>query len=239
LLGLIAGLSGMQSSRHNFSIHSGERQTGSTLAEIRRDHKLRYDFAIDYIKRKQSFEHRPFGLDLFCGNGYGTSMIASELQCIILGIDGSEEAVTFANSHFAHSGTYYTHKIFPFRLPRNTFDFITCYESLEHVQEDVYLLEQLNASLKYNGWLFLSTPNRCCLPLQKDFHKFHFKHYTMQEVTAMVNEVGEYRLATWLGQDLYQLNGAKSIGVLPDSQMELHERQEGQLLIYAFKKVKP
>jgi hypothetical protein len=61
----------------------------------------------------------------------------------------------------------------------------------------------------------------------------------MQEVKAMVNEVGEYRLATWLGQDLYQLNGAKSIGVLPDSQMELHERQEGQLLIYAFKKVKP
>jgi 2-polyprenyl-3-methyl-5-hydroxy-6-metoxy-1,4-benzoquinol methylase len=223
--------------QRDFSLKSGERQTGTTLAEIRYDHKARYDYAIEYIKNCRLIQHRAFGLDIFCGTGYGTSMIAAELSCNMLGIDGSGEAVAFANRHYAQDGTYYAQKMFPFSLPRKTFDFITCYESLEHVQDDAFLIEQLDTALKVNGLLFLSTPNERCLPLQIDFHKFHYSHYTLQEVVGMINKLGEYHLVTWLGQDLYKLDGGKCTGILADHKMDLHEHEEGQLMIYVFKKM--
>lgn len=234
---IVNGQIGVQSVQNNFSLESGERQTGTTLTEIRHDHKIRYNYAINYIKNIHSFKHQTFGLDIFCGTGYGTYMIASELSCSMLGIDGSAEAIDFANCHYAQDGTYYTYKKFPFRLPCNTFDFITCYESLEHVDDDTNLMQQLNASLKSNGLLFLSTPNERSLPLQRNFHKFHYKHYAMEEVINLINGVGEYKLISWFGQNLYELDGGKSIGKLSDNQMDLHELQEGQLLIFVFKKL--
>ena len=227
----------VQSAQHNFSLESGERQTGITLAEIRHDHKVRYNYVINYIKNNHLFKHNTFGLDIFCGTGYGTYMIASELSCNMLGIDGSDEAISFANCNYGQNGTYYSFKMFPFNLPCNTFDFITCYESLEHLENGAFLMEQLNASLKSNGFLFLSTPNENCFPFRKNFNKFHFKHYTMEEVVTLINEVGEYKLITWFGQNLYELNRGKNISNLSDSEMDLHELKEGQLLIFVFRKM--
>jgi hypothetical protein len=52
----------------------------------------------------------------------------------------------------------------------------------------------------------------------------------------LINDVGEYKLVTWLGQDLYELSDGKCMGNLPEIQMDLHESQEGQLMIYVLKK---
>ena len=223
--------------QHDFSLESGERQTGTKLESIRYDHRVRYDFTINYINQASAREAKMFGLDIFCGTGYGTYMLATQLSCAMLGLDGSKDAISFANKHYSNKKALYSHKPFPFWLPCNTFDFITCYESLEHIKNGAQLMEQLNASLKANGFLFLSTPNERFFPLRKNFNKFHYKHYTMEEVMTLINEVGEYKLVTWLGQNLYELNGGKSIGNLSDHQMDLHELQEGQLLIYVFKKM--
>jgi hypothetical protein len=54
---------------------------------------------------------------------------------------------------------------------------------------------------------------------------------------TLIKGLGDYKLITWLGQDLYKLKGGKSIGSLADHQMELHEMQEGQLMIYVFQKM--
>jgi hypothetical protein len=59
----------------------------------------------------------------------------------------------------------------------------------------------------------------------------------MEEVMALISEAGEYKLITWFGQNLYELNGGKRIGNLSDHQMDLHELQEGQFMIYVFKKM--
>jgi len=223
--------------QHDFSLESGERQTGTKLESIRYDHRVRYDFTINYLNQGLTGEAKMFGLDIFCGTGYGTYMLATQLSCAMLGLDGSKDAISFANKHYSNKKALYSHKLFPFCLPDNMFDFITCYESLEHIKDDAQLIEQLNASLKANGFLFLSTPNERCFPLRKNFNKFHYKHYTMEEVMKLIKEVGEYELITWLGQNLYELNGGKSIGNLSDHQMDLHELQEGQLLNYVFNKL--
>jgi 2-polyprenyl-3-methyl-5-hydroxy-6-metoxy-1,4-benzoquinol methylase len=222
---------------HDFSLESGERQTATKLESIRHDHRVRYDFAIKFLNNVDTGEKKMFGLDIFCGTGYGTYMVATQLSCTMLGLDGSKEAILFANQHYTNKNVLYSHKLFPFCLPNNTFDFITCYESLEHVKNSAQLIEQLNTSLKSNGFLFLSTPNERCFPLCKNFNKFHYRHYTNEEVMTLIKGLGDYKLITWLGQDLYKLKGGKSIGSLADHQMELHEMQEGQLMIYVFQKM--
>ena len=58
----------------------------------------------------------------------------------------------------------------------------------------------------------------------------------MEEVINLLNDVGDYKLITWLGQNLYELNGENSIATLLDHQMELNELQEGQFLVSVFKK---
>ena len=234
---LLAGPGGGQSVSDNFSLNSGERQTGATLAEIRHDHKVRYNFALNFLKQNDQMKHPGFGLDLFCGTGYGTYMVASALSCSMLGIDGSAEAITFANCNYAQDGTYYSYKEFPFTLPLNTFDFIICYESLEHVNDSQLLMQQLHSSLKDDGYLFLSIPNEKCFPFRKNFNPFHFKHYTMEEVMALIRSAGHYELLTWFGQDLYEIKDGKSLGPLKDHQMELHEMHEGQIVIYVLKKM--
>lgn len=223
--------------QHDFSLNSGERQAANTLEGIRKDHKVRYDFTIDYLKQQQLCDNKVLGLDLFCGTGYGTYMIASELSYPMLGIDGSEEAISFANSYYSKPNIFYSYKMFPFNLPNNIFNFIICYESIEHVQNAKFLLVQLALSLKNNGYLFLSTPNENSLPFHKNFHKFHYKHYTMEELMSMVKESGAFELKTWLGQNLYSLKDGIMQNNLPDHEMNLQEKQEGQLLIYVFKKV--
>lgn len=224
------------SGERDFSLKSGERQTGVTLDDIRYDHKVRYQFAIDCMKKKHLQKQVRFGLDLFCGTGYGAYMLSTGLSCAMLGIDGSADAISFANSRYFGEATLYSHKEFPFRLPCHTFDLITCYESLEHVEDGPLLVKQLVASLKKGGYLFLSTPNEKRFPLRKNFNKFHYKHYTIDELSTMVDDAGELELITWLGQNLYILCDGKNRGNLPDEKMNLTESREGQLLIFVFKK---
>jgi len=149
--------------QRDFSLESGERQPGETLEEIRYDHRARYDFAVKYLKEHCRDEQLSFGLDAFCGNGYGTYILSTGLGCNMLGIDGSGDAVVFAARHYANEKTFYAHKAFPFQLPETTFDFITCYESLEHVEKASQLVKEIGKSLKKEGTLFLSVPNEPCL----------------------------------------------------------------------------
>jgi 2-polyprenyl-3-methyl-5-hydroxy-6-metoxy-1,4-benzoquinol methylase len=163
-------------------------------------------------------------------------MLSNGLACNMLGIDASRDAIALANSHYANEQTFYVHKIFPFSLPETAFDFITCYESLEHVGKAPLLVKELGTSLKRDGCLFLSVPNEPCLPLSKNPNPFHCKHYSMQEIMSMVSELTDLELLMWLGQNLYEVCDGKVCGSLPEDKMELLESQEGQLLVCVFRK---
>jgi len=221
---------------HDFSLNSGERQTGKTLADIRHDHRARYDFSINYLKENFLNNQSCFGLDIFCGTGYGTYMQSSSLDCPILGIDGSCDAVTFANTYFKNKKTLYAHKVFPFTLPAETFNFISCYESLEHIKDASLFIKQIATSLKQDGYLFLSVPNERCWPHTKTLNPFHVRHYSMQGVKVLISEMAGLELKMWLGQNLYEHCDTKSVKPLSEDKMGLVKSQEGQVLIYVFKK---
>lgn len=221
----------------DFSLHSGERQTGTSLADIRYDHRARYSYIADYLSSSGTIRENAFGLDIFCANGYGAYLVSETLNCVLLGVDASMEAIACANSHYSNGRTFFAHKAFPFQLPKAAFNFVICLESLEHVVDASDLLREISESVRPGGYLFLSTPNERLFSLAKNPDKFHCRHYTMPELLALVEEVTDLELLNWAGQNLYKMDDGIISCVLPDDLMHLKEREEGQLLFFVFRTI--
>ena len=81
--------------KKDYSLTSGERQIASQLEEIREDHLARYRLVKDFLIPVMIDNRSINGLDMFCGNGYGTYMIAKTFPSINMdSYDGSEEALS-------------------------------------------------------------------------------------------------------------------------------------------------
>lgn len=221
-----------------FTLHSGERQTGKTLDEIRADHIARYRYAADCIKSHFASNAASFGLDIFCGNGYGTHLLAGEAGCPMLGIDASTQAIELANAHYSGPLTYYVAKVFPFTLPQGAYDFITCLESVEHIPQTEAFLDQVINSLKPGGLLILSTPNAALWSLDLNPNPFHFRHFSREEVVELLTNPATHglQLVDWQGQNLYRFENASIVEPLPAELMHLSTQNEGQVIVFAFRK---
>jgi len=211
----------------DFSLNSGERQTGVKLDQIRYDHRARYKKVIEFLKDKPV----KFGLDCFCGNGYGTYYVNENLKNVcMLGIDGSSEAVVCAEKNYSTHRNFFSYKLFPFELPKNTFDFVICYESLEHVDDGNGMYRVLADSLKPGGYLFISVPNEEINNRLLNHHPFHKKHYTDVEIRNILHS--DFTVLTSFGQNVYVFRDGIQCELLSEQDMELEENKTGQVLIY-------
>jgi len=101
-------------------------------------------------------------LDLACGSGYGTHLLASSLpQATVVGADYDPRAVSQANSMY--SGSNLSFRVgdavaWEETIGGDAFDLITCFDTLEHVSHREIMLENLVGHLRRSGRLLLSTP---------------------------------------------------------------------------------
>ncbi|MBU1235852.1 MAG: class I SAM-dependent methyltransferase [Gammaproteobacteria bacterium] len=219
----------------DYSLLSGERQVGRSLDDIRRDHTVRYELAERVIRLCQ-YESSNI-LDLFCGNGYGTYLVARDFaKAQVFGVDGSNEAIDMANEYYSLPNNLFSFKRYPFRLPEGAFDFVICFESLEHVEEDHSLLREICGSLKPGGRALISVPNQERHPLEKNPHQFHFRHYRHDDFLRMA--MFGFSLESWYGQDVYSFSpeGINTFQLLPPAQMELKQGVSGQVNIFLLRK---
>ncbi|MFV8798908.1 class I SAM-dependent methyltransferase [Yersinia enterocolitica] len=219
----------------DYSLYSGERQTSNTVDGIRRDHTSRYELAIDIMRQKKYTIIN--AADIFCGNGYGIFMLSSEFeQANFIGLDGSSEAIIEANKNYSKENNIFANKLFPFTLPINVFDVITCFESLEHVDKDQQLFDEIKKSCKKDGLIIVSVPNQEKHSLELNPHKFHFRHYTHLDFLSKFGNGLE--LLTWYGQNVYQFDeyGVNTHQLLNENEMLPIEKAQGQVNIYVFQK---
>ena len=132
-----------------------ERYVPSTWSEIAEyEHFPRYELARQLaIGRKV--------LDFGCGTGYGTEMLASKAKMAI-GVDIDTSALDWAKQYHRLPNLEFQYsEDFLGNFEDNSFDMITCFEMIEHVNEaDQYkALGAFNRVLKSNGVLLISTPN--------------------------------------------------------------------------------
>ena len=199
------------------------------------DHRQRYEMAADFLKNSFAPPQWTLGLDCFCGAGYGTHIMADALtNANIIGIDASEESVRFADHYYGHERIFFTTKRWPFVLGEKKFDFVVSFESIEHVEDGLDLLDKQIAALKDGGYLLFSVPNERLHPLEKNPNAFHFRHYTHDEVLAALK--GKVEIMHWYGQDMFAIENGVKTGMLAENEMGLKENVEGQVLVYCCKK---
>jgi len=100
-------------------------------------------------------------LDFGCGTGYGAAMMA-ETAAHVTGLDIDASALAFARAtHRADNLAFRCHDDLGASLPEASFDLVTCFEMIEHV--DFATQQRVVASiarlLRPDGLFLISTPN--------------------------------------------------------------------------------
>lgn len=170
-----------------------ERQTVKELHEVRNDHLGRYLQAAGYLEPGWSV------LDLACGCGYGSLILANHARKIVA-VDRSPDAVVWAKTYFHKPNIQWFQSDWKDFEYGETFDAVVCLETVEHVKDDRGLLKKLCGFLKPGGLLILSTPNEQLMPYNKQEPTFHERHYCPFEIQAILNECG-FSVAEVLFQD--------------------------------------
>ncbi len=133
-------------------------------------------------------------LQVSCGNGLETALIRGLGDFEVTAVDISERALAAASERGA--------KTLQLDIERESleevFDFIVCFEVLEHLVNPREVLERLAGNLSDNGVLILSLPNEFHLirRLQFLFGKFEFAHYDWHHLRFFT-----YREAKRLARD--------------------------------------
>ena len=226
-------------SERDFSLNSGERQTAQTLAGIRKDHLLRYELAANFLE-KEFNQNKTYGADIFCGNGYGSYVVASKLKNTkILSIDASKEAIELANNYYKiENRIKFINKFFPFELEKDKYDYAISFESIEHIQDDIQFIETIISAIKNNGYWFLSTPNEEKMSLKKNNNKFHFRHYTNKMVNGIFKKYN-LKMIEQYGENTYSIDKNGLItGTLSEDKMKLIKDYKGQFMVYILRVVK-
>jgi GT2 family glycosyltransferase/SAM-dependent methyltransferase/glycosyltransferase involved in cell wall biosynthesis len=100
-------------------------------------------------------------LDLASGEGYGTSILATEAKSV-LGIDIDAESVLHATETYPLSNVQFQQgdMLDLSALDDGSFDLVVCFEALEHVEDHDKLMEGVTRILKPGGTFVVSTPDR-------------------------------------------------------------------------------
>ena len=126
-------------------------------------HLIRYEWAVKVIADLQPMDI----LDVACGSGYGTYLIAQRFpRSRVLGVDYDPAAVSQAQASYSLPNlTYKAGDVTRWDETIGTgfFDCITSFDTLEHVSHREIMMESLVAHLRQEGSLLFSTP--CASPV--------------------------------------------------------------------------
>jgi ubiquinone/menaquinone biosynthesis C-methylase UbiE len=147
---------------------------------------LRHLFA--YRTATASLEPSDAVLDIGCGAGYGTRMLADQARRAV-GVDVVPEAVAQASAAFRSTNCafqLYDGDCLPFE--DGEFDAATSFQTIEHVIDDSRFVTEAARVLKPGARLILTTPNRAMRLRdgQRPWNRFHVREYTSTELELLL-----------------------------------------------------
>lgn len=170
---------------------SDERQVAPTLDGIRRDHRARYEWAASLIEPGETV------IDIGCGVGYGAFILAGKAAGVVA-LDRDEAAIRYAEQHYKAPNIGYRVRDFSqFPVSMNPYTTAVCFELIEHIEDPITLLSDLNAER-----LIASVPNEHVFPWHAGI-KFHHRHYTPEDFESLLNAAG-WEATEWWGQETHE-----------------------------------
>ena len=152
---------------------------GEQRGRIAYEHLHRYAICQDQVKGKRV-------LDIACGTGYGSAILAST-AAEVTGVDISAEAVGIAQSRFSLPNlTYQIANCFALPFPDGAFDIVVANEMIEHVADHDALIREAKRVLAPDGALLVSTPNK---PIYNRFRTPNVFHISEVDLAEFASEL--------------------------------------------------
>lgn len=151
------------------------------------EHIHRYLFALPHTRGKKV-------LDLACGEGYGSALLAASASEVI-GMDIAPDAI-------AHAKAAYKSKNLSFKVGAmesvpldDLFDVIVCFEAIEHILNQDLLCKEVKRLLKPNGIFIVSTPNKWVYSENgKTQNPYHLKELDLTELQTLLANYFQHQI---------------------------------------------
>ena len=122
--------------------------------KIELEHFHRYIFASHFVKGK-------LVLDIACGEGYGSNMLAAGIASHVIGVDISEEAVEHAKQQYQKPNLEFKQSSCDaIPLADSSIDVVVSFETIEHHDRHEEMLQEIKRVLKPDGILIISSPDK-------------------------------------------------------------------------------
>ncbi|MGX5730461.1 methyltransferase domain-containing protein [Pseudoxanthomonas beigongshangi] len=159
---------------------TGERYVPTEAGEIRHEHLHRYGWVRSIVASRTV-------LDIACGEGYGSAMLADSASQVF-GVDVSEEAIAHASSRYAGRNLSFLHgdaSCIP--LPDASVDIVVSFETIEHLEPQAEMIAEIRRVLRPDGFLVISSPNKKTYAAQSGHHnEFHVKELYFSELDELL-----------------------------------------------------
>lgn len=154
-------------------------ETDPIEGEILDLHRARYRFAGHFARDCRV-------LDLACGVGYGSAMLADAGASFVQGVDLSEAAIQCAKANYSRPGVEFERADAFEYVPRIPFDVVVSLETIEHVSDPVGLIRRLVSMVTPGGLLIGSVP----ITLSSDINPYHLHDFTASQFRSMFLDSG-------------------------------------------------
>jgi ubiquinone/menaquinone biosynthesis C-methylase UbiE len=125
-------------------LHKGRSMYGAHIA--------RYTASLPFVTGK-------IALDIACGSGYGTKILASKAKKVY-GVDIDEKTIKYAKEKYSTTNINYSvGSGTNIPIEDQSVDVVVSYETIEHIEDYKKFLKEIKRVLKPGGVLLLSTPN--------------------------------------------------------------------------------
>ncbi len=174
-----------------------ERQAPTSLDEAEPSHLARYLFAAQFVHNGNVV------LDVPCGSGYGTSVLARRARHAI-GLDVHEGAIAHAKEFFFEPNSEFiagdAERLSEILDREDRVDRVVSFEGVEHMQRPEVFLKEVHSVLSSNGQLIISTPRK---PHGSPYHTIEF---SLEEFESILQK--QFTIETMYGQiytDIFDL----------------------------------
>jgi len=156
---------------------------------VLREHLLRYVYALKFAQDANV-------LDVACGTGYG-SLLLEKIAKSVVGLDNSQIAIDVAN----HNGEYESDEgNWEFELRnlekdenlfseyyKEKYNLVTCFETIEHLSNPDFLVENIKKHLATHGVVIFSTPY-VKEPEKGDDNEWHKTSFDVQKFVDFIDK---------------------------------------------------
>ena len=161
---------------------TGERYIPEVHGNIELEHMHRYLLASQIAMGKDI-------LDIACGEGYGTALLAGKAKNIT-GVDISAETINHARKKYAKENiNFMVGSCTEIPLPDKSIDLVVSFETIEHLEEHDLMMKEIKRVMRSNGVLLISSPDKYYYSVEPGYHNpFHKKELYQHEFRQLIEE---------------------------------------------------